>query len=134
MTFTEGEIRYRVVYHFPKRTREQAFAFDEVIEYVEDQRERPAEVTGYTQTHDLEGQWWSDSVSGWVDDTVSTVTVDYLLCEDEDEVNTESFEEREDLVRQNVAEIKAFAHSRYALYGSPQDEIWIVGYEVTRFL
>lgn len=134
MPFSDPEVRYRVVYHLPRRTKEQAFAFDEVIEFVQEQREQPVEVTGYTQTHDLEGQWWSDGSREWVDDTVSTVTVDYLLCRDEDEVDTESFEEREDLVRENVAEIKAFAHMRYAMHGVPQEEIWIVGYEVTRFL
>ena len=119
---TPTEPRIRLSCHFPNHSSYQKKAFSAFLTYLKSQKNEALEITGYTQSDGLTGQWWSDVIHGWIEDNITVITLD--LTGDEDE---EAFASA-------ITDLKNYAHECYEEAGDAQEEIWITTHPLTRYL
>jgi hypothetical protein len=109
--------------HLPVNNRQEEKAFFGVISYLKELRERAIGVTGWT-TSSLRPAafhgWWSEENEEWVRDSIVLCFVDYHLPFD-----------HPDLAR-HVEELKKTIRTLYRKRKSPQEEVWVVAYQVVR--
>jgi hypothetical protein len=115
------EQRLRVILYLPNDVVQERIAFANIVTYIQDQRSNPElKMKGFTQTVNLLGQWWFEAL-GRIDDTVTTVTIDYGFRESPVELETV------------IADLKQYAHECYNASDRRQEEIWLISYPMTRY-
>ena len=118
------EVRTRVMCHLPVNSGQEEKAFLKVLSYLHGLKDEGIGVTGFTTSTlrpaVFHGWWWSDERHEWVRDDLVLCFVDYHLFLDEP-----SFGER-------IEELKQTIGKWYRLHRSPQEEVWVVAYQVIR--
>jgi hypothetical protein len=116
-----------VICHLPINNAAEEKAFKEVINHLEGLRRQKIGVDGYTYSNPTAfvGRWWSASpaVRDWMSDKITLLLIDFRIALT---APTVSFSEQ-------VAELKDVIHQAYARYGRPQEEVWVIAHQVTRF-
>jgi hypothetical protein len=118
------ESRTRVMCHLPVNNAPEEKAFFKVLSYLRGLKDQGIGVTGFTTSASrpaaFHGWWWSDDHDQWVRDDQVLCFVDYHLAFDDPTLS------------EHVEDLKRIIRKWYRLYRSPQEEVWVVAYQVIR--
>jgi hypothetical protein len=110
--------------HLPVNNAQEEKAFFKVLSYLHGLKDEELGITGFTTSTSrpaaFHGWWWSDDRQRWVRDDQVLCFVDYRLALDDPALG------------QRVAELKQTIRKWYRLHRSPQEEVWVVAYQVIR--
>ena len=122
----EHEERTRVFCHLPVKPGAANFKIIEgVVDYLENQRKKSVNLTGYTKTVEfptvMEGFWRTTTRRQFLREDVVMFIIDYDLTI------------RDHRLWETVAEIKRFITEQYTqLTGKAEDEVWVVVHSIFR--
>jgi hypothetical protein len=118
------EVRTRVMCHLPLNNSQEERAFFKVLSYLQGLRHQAIGVSGFTTSTArpaaFHGWWWSDDRQEWIRDDQVICFVDYHLTFDDPSLSAQ------------VEQLKQTIRKVYRLHRSPQEEIWVVAYQVNR--
>ncbi len=118
------EVRTRVMCHLPVNNSQEEKAFFKVLSYLRKLKDQGIAVSGWTTSTlrpaVFHGWWWSEEWEEWVRDDLVLCFVDYRLSLDDPSVS------------ERVQELKQTISKYYRLHRSPQEEVWVVAYQVMR--
>lgn len=118
------EVRTRVLCHLPVNNSQEEKALFKVLSYLRSLKDHEIGVTGFTTSTfrpaAFHGWWWSEDRHNWVRDDQVLCFVDYHLAFDDPSLS------------KHVAELKQTIRKWYRLHRSPQEEVWVVAYQVVR--
>ena len=118
------EVRTRVMCHLPVNNSQEEKAFFKVLSYLRKLKDQGIGVSGWTTSTlrpaVFHGWWWSEQWEEWVRDDLVLCFVDYRLSLDDPSVS------------ERVQELKQTISKYYRLHRSPQEEVWVVAYQVMR--
>lgn len=110
--------------HLPVNNGQEEKAFFRVLSYLRGLKDRGIGVSGWTTSSlrpaVFHGWWWSLEREEWVRDDLVLCFVDYHLA----------FDDRS--LSQRVEELKQTIRKWYRQHRSPQEELWVVAYQVIR--
>jgi len=108
----------------PLNNSQEEKAFFKVLSYLHGLKEEGIGVTGFTTSTSrpaaFHGWWWSDDRQQWVRDDLVLCFVDYHLA-----IGDPSLSQRVEGLKQTI-------RKWYRLHRSPQEEVWVVAYQVMR--
>ena len=118
------EIRTRVMCHLPVNNNQETKAFFKVLSFLHGLKDKGIGVTGFTTSTSrpaaFHGWWWSEERQEWLRDDQVLCFVDFHLAFDDPSLS------------QRVEELKQTIRKWYRLHRSPQEEVWVVAYQVIR--
>ncbi len=118
------EVRSRVMCHLPVNNAREEKAFLKVLSYLHALKDQGIGVSGFTTSTwrpaAFHGWWWSDDRQEWVRDDLVLCFVDYHLSLDDPSLSA------------RVEELKQTIRKWYRLHRSPQEQVWVVAYQVIR--
>ena len=118
------EVRTRVMCHLPVNNSQEEKALFKVLSYLRRLKDQGIGVSGWTTSTlrpaVFHGWWWSEEREEWVRDDLVLCFVDYYLSLDDPSLS------------ERVQELKQTVRKCYRLHRSPQEEVWVVAYQVTR--
>ena len=118
------EVRTRVMCHLPVNNSQEEKAFFKVLSYLRKLKDQGIGVSGWTTSTlrpaVFHGWWWSEQWEEWVRDDLVLCFVDYRLSLDDSSLS------------ERVQELKQTVSKCYRLHRSPQEEVWVVAYQVMR--
>ena len=118
------EIRTRVMCHLPLNNGQEEKAFFKVLSHLQGLKNEGVGVSGFTTSTvrpaAFHGWWWSDDRREWVRDDLVLCFVDYHLAFDDAALG------------EQVEKLKQMIRKWYRLHRSPQEEVWVVAYQVIR--
>lgn len=121
-----AEARTRVTFFLPVGTSDQILAAMEVQRYLKSLTGTGLPVTGFTHSvfkdPSFIGKWWSPETGAWVPDHVSMFIIDYGTTLDDSALD------------RAVNRLKRAIQRRYAKFGSPQEEIWVIAQRAMRYM
>lgn len=110
--------------HLPVTNSREGKAYFKVLSYLRGLRDQGIGVSGFTASTPrpavFHGWWWSDERSQWVGDDQVLCFVDFHLAFDDPSL------------AQYVQQLKQTIRKWYRLHRSPQEEVWVVAYQVIR--
>lgn len=123
LNFREG--RTRVIFNLPIEDENEERAVSDIIDYLQSQRISQLGLRGFTHSILKNavfcGYWWSDDTQQWIKDRIVLFIIDYL------------FDVDDHVLIQHLRELKRIVSEAYRLYGSMQEEIWLVSHKVLRY-
>jgi hypothetical protein len=110
--------------HLPVNSGREEKAFLKVLSYLHGLKDEKIGVTGFTTSTlrpaVFHGWWWPDDRQEWVRDDFVLCFVDYYLFLDDPSLG------------ERVEELKQTIRKWYRFHRSPQEEVWVVAYQVIR--
>jgi hypothetical protein len=110
--------------HLPVTNSREEKAYFKVLSYLRGLKDQGIGVGGFTTSTArpaaFHGWWWSDERNQWVRDDQVLCFVDFHLA-----FNDPSLEKQ-------VQELEQTIRKWYRLHRSPQEEVWVVAYQVIR--
>jgi hypothetical protein len=110
--------------HLPLNSGQEEKAFFRVLAYLQALRNQGIGVSGFTTSTvrptAFHGWWWSDDRQEWVRDDLVLCFVDFHLAFDDPALS------------EQVDDLKHTIRKWYRLHRSPQEEVWVVAYQVIR--
>jgi len=122
----EHEERTRVFCHLPVNSGPGDFrVIDELMDYLQLQRKKSLNLTGYTKTVQfpavMEGFWRSSTRKQFLKEDVVMFIIDFDLTI------------RDGRLWETIAELKQYIKGKYLQHtGKVQDEIWVVAHSIFR--
>jgi hypothetical protein len=118
------EVRTRVMCHLPVNNSREEKAFFRILSYLRKLKDQGIGVNGWTTSTVrpavFHGWWWSEDRQEWILDDLVLCFIDYLMP-----LADSALSER-------VEDLKQTIRKCYRLHRSPQEEVWVVAYPVTR--
>ncbi len=118
------EVRTRVMCHLPVNDSQEEKAFFKVLSYLRGLKDQSIGVTGFTTSISrpaaFHGWWWSNKGQEWIGDDLALCFVDYHRAFDDPSLS------------ERVEELTQTIRKWYRLHRRPQEEVWVVAYQVIR--
>lgn len=121
-----GERRTRVMFYLPIKDGREVKAVNHIICYLQELRTSRLGLSGFTHSilRDpvFRGYWWSGERLQWIKDRIVFFIVDY------------HFDIHDPALTEHLMGLKNTISEAYRIYGSIQEEIWLVSHSIVRYV